>query len=66
VVAFDVWPPTTMTVPPVGVRRWVPYLREAALIQRCDVGSQNRWLLVVSMTAVRPPALIVRSYRSVS
>jgi hypothetical protein len=30
------------------------------------LGTQNRWLPVVSMTAVRPWARILRSYRSVS
>src|SRR6266702_6269787 len=60
------WPPRAVAVPPDGVRRWVPYFRAAALTQRWVVASQNGWLLVVSMTAVRPWARMVRSYRLVS
>jgi hypothetical protein len=59
-------PATTAVLPPVRVRRWLPYFRAAALTQRLVVTSQNRWLRVVSMTAVRPAARIVRLYRSVS
>src|SRR5690242_20462880 len=60
------WPPRTVAIPPAGVRRWVPYLRAPALTQRRVVASQNGWLLVVWMTAVRPSALTFRSYRLVS
>jgi len=35
-----------------GARRWIPYFSEPALTQRPVSWSQNRWLLVVSMTAV--------------
>jgi hypothetical protein len=34
------------------VRRWVPYFRAPALVQRSVVWFQNRWLLVVWMTEV--------------
>src|SRR5690348_7724769 len=60
------WPPRAVAVPPAGVRRWVPYRRAPALTQRCVVTSQNGWLLVVWMTAVRSWARTVRSYRLVS
>src|SRR5260370_6753857 len=64
------WPPRTVAVPPAGVRRWVPYLRAPALTQRPPAplvpGTQKGWLLVVSMTAVRALARMVRSYRLVS
>jgi hypothetical protein len=66
VVTFGVQPPVTVAVPPEGVRRRVPYLRAPALTQRPVLTSQNGWLLVAPMTAVRVPARIVRSYRSVS
>src|SRR5690348_2429539 len=61
-----VWPPRAVAVPPDGVRRWVPYLRAPALTHLCAVASQNGWLLVVWMIAVRPWARTVRSYRLVS
>ena len=52
VVTVGVQPPSTVADPLRGVRRWVPYFRAAALVQRRELWFQNRWLLVVWMTEV--------------
>src|ERR1700677_4773255 len=64
-------PPVTTAVSLLaGARRWVPYFSAPALTHRplspLIPGTKNRWFDVVSMTEVRVPARILRSYRSVS
>src|SRR5215469_12083039 len=66
VVALGSWPPVTVARLPSAVRRRVPYFRAAALTQRWPAGSQNRWLRVVSITAVPYAVRTLRSYLSVS